>query len=76
MNEMGNSKTIQKNETKSEFVTWKLGFPLGGILAKDTSKPKIRSSRCGTAEINPTRTHEVASSIPGLLQWVRDPALP
>ena len=35
-----------------------------------------RSSHCGTVEMNPTRNHEVASSIPGLAQWVKDPALP
>ena len=35
----------------------------------------IGGSRCGTAETNPTSNREVAGSIPGLTQWVKDLAL-
>ena len=30
-----------------------------------------KESHRGTAEMNPTRNHEVAGLIPGLIQWVK-----
>ena len=40
------------------------------------TKRERRSSHCGSMETNLTGNHEDASLIPGLAQWVKDPALP
>ena len=39
-------------------------------------KVHSRSSCGGAGEMNPTRNHEAACSIPGLAEWVKDLALP
>ena len=56
---------------------WELPGAVISTLAVCTSKVKnvFRSSHCGTAETNPAGIHEVAVMIPGLDQWVGDPAL-
>ena len=42
----------------------------------ERSRNSPRSSRRGAVEMNPTRNREVVGSIPGLVQWVKDLALP
>ena len=44
-------------------------------LNKPLKKNYDGSSRCDSAVMNPTSIHEDTGSIPGLAQWVKDPAL-
>ena len=70
----------------SSSVTSSKSFPLSvSILhSQNAARPSIsskskssylRNSRCGSAVVNLTSIHKVVGWIPGLTQWIKDPAL-
>ena len=50
-------------------------MPQNEFVPPQSSLP-IKNTTLDTAEMSPTSNHEVAGSIPGFAQWVKDQALP
>ena len=46
------------------------------VSGRKEKKCGFWSPHCGSAETNLTSIHEDGGLIPGLTQWVKDPALP
>ena len=65
---------LQQTYLKKWMLLWCYWLSLNTMLILSL-KLEMGSSHCGAVETNLTRNHEVAGLIPGLAQWVKDPAL-
>ena len=57
-------------------VLWGGSILAGERVEEPASECRGKKTQPYAAETNMTRNHEVAGSIPGLTQWVKDLALP
>ena len=66
--------TLINNEKQTNILDFKENI-LHDPLLLSLKTGETGSSHRGSAEMNLTRIHEDASSISGLAQWVKDPAI-
>ena len=72
---MPNNLNANGSALREKFSMCQALWGFWGIAFLRLVKKHIRSSHCGSVEMNLTSNREVAGSIPGLVQQVKDPAL-